>query len=171
MFNRRHEFDGKTPQNSHYIFASEYAVTDGGGWGNLIGELAGGGASASVLWVGGNGGWHHVCSRDGVPMPACQPTPLPVLAPACPQPTALPYPAWPTCPGAVSEAAFMTGMERNSDIVLLGAYAPLFVHWNNRPWPTNMVSDSPRLGRGSRVGCGAEHPQVPPLSGSRLQFI
>lgn len=77
MFNLRHAFDGKTPQNSPYIFASEYAVTDGGGWGNVV--------------------------------------------------------------GAVSEAAFMTGMERNGDIVTLGAYAPLFVHWNNRPWPTNMI--------------------------------
>eukprot|EP00887_Chlorella_sp_A99_P005257 scaffold1.g5257.t1 len=77
MFNRRHDFDGKTPQNSHYIFASEYAVTDGGGWGNLI--------------------------------------------------------------GAVSEAAFMTGLERNSEVVVLAAYAPLFVHTNNRPWPTNMI--------------------------------
>ncbi|KAI7845621.1 hypothetical protein COHA_000907 [Chlorella ohadii] len=77
MFNRRNEFNGRTPENSNYVFASEYAVTDGGGWGNVI--------------------------------------------------------------GAISEAAFMTGMERNGDIVLLGAYAPLFVHWNNRPWPTNMI--------------------------------
>lgn len=33
----------------------------------------------------------------------------------------------------------MTGMERNSEVVWMGAYAPLFVHTNNRPWPTNMV--------------------------------
>lgn len=38
MFNKRNEFNGRTPQNSHYIFASEYAVTEGGGWGNLIGK-------------------------------------------------------------------------------------------------------------------------------------
>lgn len=77
MFNKRNEFNGRTPQNSHYIFASEYAVTEGGGWGNLI--------------------------------------------------------------GAVSEAAFMTGLERNSGVVQMAAYAPLFVHTNNRPWPTNLI--------------------------------
>ncbi len=33
--------------------------------------------------------------------------------------------------GAVGEAAFMTGMERNSDIVAMGSYAPLF---SNPPW-------------------------------------
>lgn len=39
MFSKRNEFDGQTPENAHYIFASEYAVTDGGGWGNLIGKF------------------------------------------------------------------------------------------------------------------------------------
>lgn len=33
----------------------------------------------------------------------------------------------------------MTGLERNSDIVLMAAYAPLFVHTNNRIWPTNLI--------------------------------
>lgn len=33
----------------------------------------------------------------------------------------------------------MTGMERNSDIVQLASYAPLFVHVENRNWPTNMI--------------------------------
>lgn len=37
MFAKRNEFNGRTPQNSNFIFASEYAVTEGGGWGNLIG--------------------------------------------------------------------------------------------------------------------------------------
>ncbi len=41
--------------------------------------------------------------------------------------------------GAVAEASFMTGMERNSDIVQLASYAPLFVHTDNRIWPTNMI--------------------------------
>ena len=41
--------------------------------------------------------------------------------------------------GAVAEASFMTGMERNSDIVQMAAYAPLFVHAENRIWPTNMI--------------------------------
>ena len=39
----------------------------------------------------------------------------------------------------MSEAAFMTGLERNGDIVSMAAYAPLFVHTHNRPWPTNMI--------------------------------
>ncbi|KAL4437047.1 hypothetical protein ABPG75_004186 [Micractinium tetrahymenae] len=77
MFNKRTFFDGWTVDKNARVFASEYAVTEGGGWGNVI--------------------------------------------------------------GAVSEAAFMTGMERNGDVVVMGAYAPLFVHWNNRPWPTNMI--------------------------------
>ena len=79
LFNRRKVFDsydrhdGDAPQ----VFASEYAVTDGGGWGNLI--------------------------------------------------------------GAVAEAGFMTGLEKNNDLVVAASYAPLFVHTNNRPWPTNMI--------------------------------
>ncbi|PSC67243.1 Alpha-L-arabinofuranosidase 1, partial [Micractinium conductrix] len=60
MFNKRHEFDNSRPEKDAYIFASEYAVTDGGGWGNVI--------------------------------------------------------------GAVSEAAFMTGLERNGEVVTLAAY-------------------------------------------------
>ena len=30
--------------------------------------------------------------------------------------------------GALGDAAWMTGMERNSDIVLMACYAPLFVN-------------------------------------------
>jgi alpha-N-arabinofuranosidase len=77
MFNLQTAFDGRDPAAGHLVFASEYAVTDGGGWGNVI--------------------------------------------------------------GAVSEAAFMTGLERNGQAVHMAAYAPLFVHWNDRPWPTNMI--------------------------------
>lgn len=33
----------------------------------------------------------------------------------------------------------MTGLERNAQAVPLAAYAPLLVHWNDRPWPTNML--------------------------------
>ncbi len=47
--------------------------------------------------------------------------------------------------GAVGEAAFMTGMERNSDVVVMAAYAPLFVHANHRHWnPDLIVFDSSR---------------------------
>jgi len=41
--------------------------------------------------------------------------------------------------GALAEAAFMTGMERNSDIVKLASYAPLFENVNNRQWNPNAV--------------------------------
>ncbi|KFM27338.1 Alpha-L-arabinofuranosidase 1 [Auxenochlorella protothecoides] len=77
LFNKRNIFDGRRPEDGHFVFASEYAVTEGGGWGNLV--------------------------------------------------------------GAVAEAAFMTGLERNSEAVVMAAYAPLFVHTSNRPWPTNMI--------------------------------
>jgi alpha-L-arabinofuranosidase len=77
MFDLRHTFDGRDARAGRLVFASEYAVTDGGGWGNLV--------------------------------------------------------------GAVAEAGFMTGLERNAEAVPLAAYAPLFVNWNNRPWPTNMI--------------------------------
>lgn len=40
---------------------------------------------------------------------------------------------------ALAEAAFMTGMERNSDIVHLSSYAPLFVNVNNRQWNPNAI--------------------------------
>ena len=40
---------------------------------------------------------------------------------------------------ALSEAAFMTGMERNSDLVTMASYAPLFENKNDRGWPTNLI--------------------------------
>ncbi len=40
---------------------------------------------------------------------------------------------------ALGEAAFMTGMERNSDVVRMSSYAPLFVNVNNRQWNPNAI--------------------------------
>ncbi len=42
---------------------------------------------------------------------------------------------------ALSDAAWMTGMERNSDIVVMASYAPLFVNVNpgGMEWPGNLV--------------------------------
>lgn len=40
---------------------------------------------------------------------------------------------------ALGEAAFMTGMERNSDIVTMSSYAPLFVNVNNRQWNPDAI--------------------------------
>lgn len=47
--------------------------------------------------------------------------------------------------GAIGEAAFMTGMERNSDVVAMAAYAPLFCNANHKRWPVNLINfDSTR---------------------------
>ena len=53
--------------------------------------------------------------------------------------------------GALSEAAFMIGMERNSDIVTMASYAPLFENVHNRAWAVNLIRfDSARsTGRSS----------------------
>ena len=40
---------------------------------------------------------------------------------------------------ALSEAAFLTGVERNSDLVKMASYAPLFENNNRRDWPTNLI--------------------------------
>ncbi len=46
---------------------------------------------------------------------------------------------------AIGEAAFMTGMERNSDIVAMASYAPLFVNLNHRAWNPDLINfDSAR---------------------------
>lgn len=73
----------KYPRNGYKVFVGEYAVTQGGGQGNLR--------------------------------------------------------------AAVGEAAFMTGIERNSDIVVMASYAPLFVHVNHRRWNPDLINfDSSR---------------------------
>ncbi len=41
---------------------------------------------------------------------------------------------------ALGEAAFMTGMERNSDVVLMASYAPLFVNLNHRAWNPDLIN-------------------------------
>src|SRR5579862_5439305 len=40
---------------------------------------------------------------------------------------------------ALGEAAFMTGLERNSDLVQMASYAPLFVNVNNRAWNPDAI--------------------------------
>jgi len=48
--------------------------------------------------------------------------------------------------GAIGEAAFMTGLERNSDVVVMAAYAPLFVNVNHRKWNPDLINfDSSRV--------------------------
>ena len=41
---------------------------------------------------------------------------------------------------AIGEAAFMTGMERNSDIVQMASYAPLFVNLQHRAWNPDLIN-------------------------------
>jgi len=41
---------------------------------------------------------------------------------------------------AVGEAAFMTGLERNSDVVVMAAYAPLFANVNHRTWSPDLIN-------------------------------
>jgi len=46
---------------------------------------------------------------------------------------------------AVGEAAFMTGLERNSDVVVLASYAPLFANVNYKKWNPDLIDfDSSR---------------------------
>lgn len=41
--------------------------------------------------------------------------------------------------GALSEASFMTGVERNADVVVLASYAPLFARLNYAQWSPDMI--------------------------------
>ncbi|KAG6860468.1 hypothetical protein C0995_010759 [Termitomyces sp. Mi166 len=47
---------------------------------------------------------------------------------------------FPTMQSSTGEAAFMTGLERNSDIVFAASYAPLLNHVSNSQWTPNLVS-------------------------------
>ncbi len=40
---------------------------------------------------------------------------------------------------ALGEAIYMQGLERNSDIVVMGSYAPIFVNENNPAWRPDMI--------------------------------
>jgi alpha-N-arabinofuranosidase len=40
---------------------------------------------------------------------------------------------------SLGEAAFMTGMERNSDIVQMTSYAPLFANYGHSQWNPNLI--------------------------------
>ncbi|KAK8197983.1 Arabinosidase A [Phyllosticta capitalensis] len=47
---------------------------------------------------------------------------------------------WPYMAGGVSEAVFLIGIERNSDVVRMSAYAPTLQHVNGTQWVPDMVS-------------------------------
>jgi alpha-L-arabinofuranosidase/enterochelin esterase-like enzyme len=42
--------------------------------------------------------------------------------------------------GALGEAVFMTGLERNSDIVVMASYAPLLVNVNHKRWNPDLIN-------------------------------
>jgi alpha-N-arabinofuranosidase len=44
-----------------------------------------------------------------------------------------------TLNAALAEAAFMTGLERNADVVRLASYAPLFAHVDAWQWTPNLI--------------------------------
>jgi len=44
-----------------------------------------------------------------------------------------------TLAAAVGEAAFMTGLERNADLVIGASYAPVLANVNAPNWPTNLI--------------------------------
>ncbi|KAF9067274.1 glycoside hydrolase [Rhodocollybia butyracea] len=55
---------------------------------------------------------------------------------------------YPSLAGSTAEAAFMTGMERNSDVVFASAYAPSLQHIRNYQWTPDIISfDASRMVR------------------------
>ncbi|CAG7918492.1 unnamed protein product [Penicillium olsonii] len=47
---------------------------------------------------------------------------------------------WPIMQGSVAEAVFMIGIERNSDVVKMAAYAPLLQLTNSTQWTPNLIA-------------------------------
>ncbi|KIK71567.1 glycoside hydrolase family 51 protein [Collybiopsis luxurians FD-317 M1] len=47
---------------------------------------------------------------------------------------------YPTLAGSTAEAAFMTGLERNSDVVFASAYAPSLQHIRNYQWTPDIIT-------------------------------
>ncbi len=45
----------------------------------------------------------------------------------------------PNFAGELADAAWMTSMERNSDLIIMAAYAPLLINVNGGQWGTNMI--------------------------------
>ena len=50
---------------------------------------------------------------------------------------------------ALGEAAFMTGMERNADIVTMASYAPLFANVNYKKWNPDLINFSGSVAYGT----------------------
>jgi alpha-L-arabinofuranosidase len=52
---------------------------------------------------------------------------------------------WSSMQGSCAEAVFMIGMERNSDIVKMASFAPLFEHFGMAQWSVSLAPDRPRV--------------------------
>ena len=44
-----------------------------------------------------------------------------------------------TLQNALGEAAWMTGLERNADVVAMACYAPLFANWSDQDWTPDLI--------------------------------
>jgi alpha-L-arabinofuranosidase len=44
-----------------------------------------------------------------------------------------------TLQNALGEASWMTGLERNADVVTMACYAPLFANWSNQDWTPDLI--------------------------------
>jgi alpha-L-arabinofuranosidase len=88
-------------------------------------------------------------------------------------------PLTPTFQAAVSDAAFLTGLQRNADIVIMSCYAPLFtrVDQGGSQWRTNLIGYNTLTAYGSpayytqKMFYNARGDQVIPISGITPQMI
>jgi alpha-N-arabinofuranosidase len=88
-------------------------------------------------------------------------------------------PLTPTFQCAVSDAAFLTGLQRNADIVIMSCYAPLFtrVDQGGSQWRTNLIGYNSLTSYGSpayytqKMFNNARGDQVIPIAGITPQTI
>jgi hypothetical protein len=70
--------------------------------------------------------------------------------------------------GAIGEAAFMTGVERNADIVMGSAYAPLFVNDNRQDWNPDLIAfNAQSVYSRQTTMCSSSSAATPATSSSR----
>jgi len=83
--------------------------------------------------------------------------------------------------GALGDAAFMTGMERNSDVVIMSAYAPLFVNVSpgGMQWSSDLIGFDALTSYGSPsyyaqamfAGCLGDHTLESSVTGAGDKFF
>ncbi|KAF7797072.1 hypothetical protein EIP86_008264 [Pleurotus ostreatoroseus] len=79
--------------------------------------------------------------------------------------------SFPTVQSASGEAAFMTGLERNSDIVFAASYAPLLQHVNSTQWTPDLVSFEYAFESLSDLNKGDEYiPSTLPTNGGTVHW-